>query len=250
MEQALQPHDPPVPAELAGQQTHGWTVEQWLRVDARRIQAVTRFAVEWWMRLAWRQRHIGAEHVPASGGVLACPNHTHWIDGWTQGLAHRRILRFMGKSELLDLPVIGAYLRRAGVFPVARGSGDAVAIDLARLLLQDGQFVIVYPEGTRCRTRGGGMGRPRRGAARLALATGCQVLPIATWGLQAGTGREHLPAWLRWLPFTRRVVTVYGSPFSVPPESDPTPERVAEVRDEIWSRIAAAYDQARSVRIR
>jgi 1-acyl-sn-glycerol-3-phosphate acyltransferase len=229
--------------------THGWTVRRWLEFDVGPTQRFTRRFLCWWMFVIWRMRAVGVENIPTEGAALSCPNHTHWADAWVQGVMHSRNIRYFGKRELVTSRGVGTYLRRAGVFPVHRGASDRTAIDLAELILRDGQFLVLYPEGTRCYKRGGGMGVPRRGAARLALTTGCMVLPSATWGLQPGTGREHLPTWLRWLPCTRRVTTVIGEPMRFEPEVDPSLERVSEVRDEIWRAIERCFEQARQLAI-
>ncbi len=234
--------------ETLRQRTCGWSVEQWLRVDARAVYWITRMSVAWWLRTGWRLRHYGSEHLPESGVVLACPNHSSWLDGWVQALGHRRIPRWMGKQEIIKWPIVGQYLRRGGVFPVARGASDGVAIDIGRLLLEDGQFVVVYPEGTRIRQHAE-LGTPRRGAARLALAAGAVVLPIATYGLKPGTGREYLPRVLRWLPCARRVTTVFGKPITITAEVDPSPARIDELRDHIWDEVTQIYELARRMTI-
>ncbi len=235
------------PAILA-QQSCGWTVERWLHVDARVIYWMTRLCVVWWLRMGWRLRFYGAEHVPTSGDVLACQNHSSWLDSWIGAIGHRRIPRWMGKQEVVNWPVVGWYLRRGGVFPVHRGAGDGAAIDMARLMLEDGQFVLVYPEGTRIRTSHQ-LGPARRGAARLALAAGATVLPMATYGLKPGTGREYLPRALRWLPFARRVTTVYGPPLLVSQEASASADRIGDVRDQIWEEVTRLYELARELTI-
>ncbi len=226
-------------------ETSGFTVREWLAFDAWRVQRVVRLIFEPPLKLLWRYKWIGTENIPAEGPLLMCPNHTHTFDFIPQAMGHRKPFRVMGKYEILRYPVAGRILREGGVFPVVRGASDSTAMNLANLVLEDGQMLIIYPEGTRCRTRGGGIGKPRRGAARLALATGCSILPVATFGMQPGTGRTHLPKWLRWLPFQRRVITVYGKPFSVEREDNPSVDRVNEVCEEIWRHVTDTYSEAR-----
>lgn len=233
---------------ILAQESCGWTVERWLRVDARVIYAITRVCVAWWLRLGWRLRYYGTKHVPTSGDVLACQNHSSWLDSWIGALGHRRIPRWMGKQEVVNWPVVGWYLRRGGVFPVHRGAGDGTAIDMAKLMLEDGQFVLVYPEGTRIRSSHQ-LGPARRGAARLALAAGATVLPMATYGLKPGTGREYLPRMLSWLPFARRVTTVFGEPIVVAQDGAASVERVGELRDQIWEEVTRLYELAREATV-
>lgn len=171
----------------------------------------------------------------------------HWLDSWIEALGHRRMPRWMGKRELLDTPILGSYLRKGGVFPVHRGGQDTAAIDIAATLLERGQRVVIYPEGTRIRAKD--LGKPHRGAARLALATGAPIQPVATFGLKPNTGRSHLPRAVCRTPFARRVTTIYGEPFVVPREESPSMDRVNEVRDEIWARVDELYFLAREVTI-
>lgn len=232
---------------LLAQRTHGWTVQQWAQLEPRATYHATRAVVEGWLRSCWRLRWYGADLVPADGATLVCPNHSSFLDSWIEALGHRRMPRWMGKRELIDAPLLGSYLRRGGVFPVDRGRADTTAIDIAAVLLDSGQRVVVYPEGTRVRTAPtpDGLGLPRRGAARLALATGAPIQPVATFGLKPDTGRGHLARAVRRTPFARRVTTVYGEPFTVPANDDPTRAEVDEVRDEIWDRVRDLYAVAR-----
>src|SRR5688572_9767424 len=117
-------------------ETHGWTVRQWLEVDPTVIQRRTTWAITWWISLVWKRTYVGADRIPDRGGVLSCPNHTHWIDAWIQGLGHtRRPVRYFAKSSLVTDRWIGGYLKRTGSFPVVRGGSDAAAINLAELIL-------------------------------------------------------------------------------------------------------------------
>lgn len=234
---------------VLAQRTHGWTVQQWTQLEPRATYNATRAVVAGWLRSCWRLRWYGAELVPTDGPTLVTPNHSHWLDSWIEALGHRRMPRWMGKRELIDAPILGEYLRRGGVFPVTRGGGDSTAIDIAACLLDSGQRVVVYPEGTRVRraATGDGLGEPRRGAARLALATGAPIQPVATYGLKADTGRGHLARAVRRVPFARRVTTVYGEPFTVPVETDPSQATIDELRDEIWHRVRELYAVARDV---
>jgi 1-acyl-sn-glycerol-3-phosphate acyltransferase len=149
-------------------------------------------------RLRWR----GIEHVPAQGGCVLAANHNSNLDPWALGLPlfPRRYLRFMGKSELFN-PVLGPILRAAGAFRVRRGEGDLQAIETAVRLVQSGEIVVMFPEGTR-REKGLMKRREARahtGAARIALAADAPLVPAAI----AGTDRLSRLAPIR---------VVYGEP--------------------------------------
>jgi 1-acyl-sn-glycerol-3-phosphate acyltransferase len=130
----------------------------------------------------------GQEHLPDSGGVIVVANHISNADPLALGqfLAYSgRWPRFLAKSSLFRVPGLGRVLADAGQIPVRRGGSHAVdALAQARAALEAGQAVVVYPEGTI--TRDGDLWpmRGRTGAARLALVTGCPVVPVGQWGAQ------------------------------------------------------------------
>ena len=130
----------------------------------------------------------GRELLPPTGGVIVVANHISNADPLALGqfLAYSgRWPRFLAKSSLFGVPVLGRLLGRVGQIPVERGSsraGDALAA--ARTALERGQAVVVYPEGTITRDPELWPMRGRTGAARLALATGCPVVPVDQWGAE------------------------------------------------------------------
>ena len=113
--------------------------------------------------------------------------------------------RFLAKQELFDKPIVGTVLRGAGQIPVRRGAGDTSSLEEAKRAMQEGEVVVIYPEGTTTTTDPNfSPGPGKTGVVRLSLATGVPILPIATWGGQyvwRKDGRQSLafgrPIWLR-----------------------------------------------------
>ena len=130
----------------------------------------------------------GRERLPAAGGVIVVANHISNADPLALGqfLAYAgRWPRFLAKSSLFGVPGLGWLLRGAGQIPVERASGHAGdALTAARAALEAGQAVVVYPEGTITYDPDLWPMRGRTGAARLALATGCPVVPVGQWGAE------------------------------------------------------------------
>ena len=130
----------------------------------------------------------GQDRLPPSGGVIVVANHISNADPLALGqfLAYSgRWPRFLAKSSLFRVPGLGRLLRGAHQIPVERGgtrAGDALG--QARAALEEGQAVVVYPEGTITRDPDLWPMRGRTGAARLALATGCPVVPVGQWGAE------------------------------------------------------------------
>jgi 1-acyl-sn-glycerol-3-phosphate acyltransferase len=135
----------------------------------------------------YQLRARGLEHLPKGGFVLAA-NHTSNFDPWPLGMPlwPRRQLRFMAKAELFN-PVLAPLLRASGAFKVRRGEGDVEAMRTAVELVQKGEIVVMFPEGTRQQKglRKKHVARPHTGAARIALASGAPLVPAAI----AGTDR-------------------------------------------------------------
>ena len=168
------------------------------------------------VRLLFRLRATGLEHLPKTGGYVLAANHTSNFDPWALGipLFPRRWLRFMAKSELYWWP-LGALLDAGGAFPVERGRGDVEAIARAVELVRGGEVVVMFPEGTRVRKglRKRWEARPHTGAARIAWQAGAPLVPAAI----KGTDR---------LARLRPLRVAYGPPVEVSEDSRETTERL------------------------
>lgn len=141
------------------------------------------------LRALTKQEWTGRENVPPEGvGVVLTPNHLSWVDPltvshfvWDNG----RIPRFLGKESLFRIPVIGRLITACGQIPVYRDSREAAsALQAAVEGVEQGQCVIIYPEGTLTKDPELWPMAGKTGAARVALQTGCPVVPIAQWGPQ------------------------------------------------------------------
>jgi 1-acyl-sn-glycerol-3-phosphate acyltransferase len=141
------------------------------------------------MLLLTRRDWRGAEHIPASGGVILVANHVSHADPLV--VAHfvhdaGRWPQFLGKQSVFEVPVIGWLLHRVRQIPVRRGTVDAArALEAAVAAVRAGDAVVIYPEGTTTRHPDLWPMRGRTGVARLWLETGAPVVPVVSWGPQA-----------------------------------------------------------------
>lgn len=131
----------------------------------------------------------GVDHVPPSGPVLLASNHRSYFDVAALAIVAARIgrpVRFMGKQELFDAPVIGRIARALGGIPVDREAHSGAPMREAAAALRAGEVVLVLPQGTI--PRGEAFFDPvlkgKTGVARLAAETGAAVLPVGLWGTQ------------------------------------------------------------------
>ncbi|WP_156822493.1 lysophospholipid acyltransferase family protein [Demetria terragena] len=135
-----------------------------------------------------RQDWSGGEYLPREGGFVIAANHVSYVDPFALGhflVDHGRAPRFLAKDSLFDMPGLGAVVRGTGQIPVKRNTaraGDAFAA--AVQAVRDGACVTVMPEATLSRDPGLWPMTAKSGAARIALETGCPLIPAALWGPQ------------------------------------------------------------------
>ncbi len=139
------------------------------------------------VKLVFRHRATGTEHVPATGGFVLAANHWSNLDPWPLAipLFPHRFLRFMAKAELFWFP-LGRLIRAGGAFKVRRGESDGEAIATAVELVREGYAVVMFPEGTRRRkgVRKRHEARWRSGAARIALTAEVPLVPAGISGTE------------------------------------------------------------------
>ena len=155
--------------------------------------------------------------LPRTGPLIMAANHASSADpvviGAFLGQILDRPLNWLGKRELVEFPLTGWAMRLGGIHPVNRESADLEAFRSAMRILDAGQVLAVFPEGTR--SRDGGLQRVREGVGMLALRSGAPVLPVAVIDSDLMWPRGRL------LPrFGRRVTVRYGTPFIVGDELD------------------------------
>jgi 1-acyl-sn-glycerol-3-phosphate acyltransferase len=153
---------------------------------------------------------FGAEHVPVSGPLILAPNHRSMLDIPVLMVAAPRKVTFMAKSEIYVNGALSLLWRRLGGFPVRREIADLRALDTALALLDRGEAVAVYPEGTRNREGAEPLLPFLQGAAWLALHTGAPIVPCGV----RGTGHRE-PLWKR-----RHVQVAFGERVDVAREPD------------------------------
>jgi 1-acyl-sn-glycerol-3-phosphate acyltransferase len=132
-------------------------------------------------RVAFRIRTYGHERLPRSGPAVLAANHIAAMDPLLLAAVTPRPIRYMAKIELLEMNrTLGTFLRHGGVFSVRRGEGDRDALRLARRVLQDGNLLGMFVEGTRQETEEIGPVHP--GATMIAMAEGAPVIPVVVQG--------------------------------------------------------------------
>jgi 1-acyl-sn-glycerol-3-phosphate acyltransferase len=127
--------------------------------------------------------HEGFDNVPLKGPCVVAANHISNLDTIYMGASLPRYPHFMAKRELYKNPFFAWFIRQLGSFPVNRGESDPWALKQAGRILDAGQILFMFPEGTRS-GRKAKMKRAKVGAVKLALEHRAPIVPAAIWGTQ------------------------------------------------------------------
>jgi 1-acyl-sn-glycerol-3-phosphate acyltransferase len=193
---------------------------------------LARAVLQPFFHLYFRLSRIGREHVPESGGVIYCSNHRSFLDPFVIGTITRRPIYYVAKSELFRYRLVGWLLNSLGAFPVLRGTGDQDMLATAKAILERGDSVLIFSEGTRVRP--GALGRPKRGVGRLALETGAPVVPVAVIGTEAVRRG--------WRIRPHKVRVRIGPPLTFPKVEQASPQLAAAVTDRIWPNVMLQWE--------
>jgi len=192
------------------------------------------------LRLLFRPKVTGLEHIPAAGGAILAANHVSFLDPMLLPLVvpRRRVL-FLTKVKYIDNPRLHWILRGAGVIPVAsddpRAIADAVVAGVAAL--KEGRLIGIFPEGTR--SPDGLLHRGKTGVARIAVQAGVPVIPAGISGTDLALPRGAM------LPRPRSVRIAFGAPITLTAPADGRASGIASraATDQIMAAIAALSGQ-------
>jgi 1-acyl-sn-glycerol-3-phosphate acyltransferase len=163
------------------------------------------------LRLMFRPRIEGLEHIPAEGAAIVAGNHLSFSDHFLMPAILPRRITFLAKQEYFTGPgikgrLVAAFFRSAGQIPVDRSGGRAADAALREGLgvLGRGELLGIYPEGTR--SHDGRLYKGRVGVARMALKAQVPVIPCAM------VGTFEIQPTGRVVPRIRRVTIRFGEP--------------------------------------
>lgn len=227
------------------------------------LYRVCRFISVGASRLAFPGRIVGAENLPTSGPYILAPVHRSYLDWLLVARLTRRRLRYIVKAEVWKSKAVGRFIEALGAFPVNRSGADRDALERCRAVLNGGEPLVMFPEGTR--RSGERVEDLREGVAYLALRAGVPVVPVGIGGSELAMPRGSR------LPRPRRVDLVVGPPLrqgvspddggkaavapaggGEPAASRPStrvPRReMRELSDRLEEAIQQAFDEARHLR--
>ncbi|MBE6563548.1 MAG: 1-acyl-sn-glycerol-3-phosphate acyltransferase [Ruminococcaceae bacterium] len=130
------------------------------------------------IRVLFRLTVTGAEKIPKEGKLIVCANHTSMLDVAVIITSMPRKINFMGKKEIFKIPLVGAFFRAMGAFPVDRGGGDVGAIKKTVSIIEEGGAVSIFPQGTRHQKEDPSKTEVKHGIGMMAYRSGADVLPL------------------------------------------------------------------------
>jgi len=175
-------------------------------------QAIHGWAVHNFCNLMIPYKAIDFEkYIPDNGAAVLCTNHnSEWdvIMTATSLIYHRkRVLYQMSKQGLFKVPIVNAWVRTHHAFPLKRGQHDVDSYNYAKYLLDNGELVMMYPEGT-TNPGGGELLEGHTGAMRLAIEKQVPILLVGVTGTE-----DTYPKHAKMLNFYKGSILKAGPPF-------------------------------------
>jgi 1-acyl-sn-glycerol-3-phosphate acyltransferase len=185
------------------------------KVLARLLYSVVRNAVVAFAKVFWRLKVVGLEHVPKTGAYVLAPGaHRSNIDTLVVSAVTRRRMRFMGKDTMWKYGWSAWFFSSMGGIPVHREGADRQAVKLAQQVLESGEPVVMFPEGTRLE---GPVIEPEKmfdGPAYVAARAGVPILPVGIGG-----GAKAMPVGSSGIRPTKMALVI-GPPLPAPASTD------------------------------
>ncbi len=173
-----------------------------------------------------RLRVEGTENIPKEGPLVIACNHLSLLDPPVLGTAASRKVHFMAKEELF-VPVLGTIYKILGAFPVRRGGADRAAIKHGIEILESGQVLAIFPEGTRSKT--GKLGKAQPGALMMASKAKATIVPACIIGTD----------YKRYGRIWPKVTVRFGKPIPFPQDAVVSKELLLELTDDMMHHIAS-----------
>lgn len=193
-------------------------------------------------RTYFRASVVGAEHIPTKGPFILSPIHRSNLDTPFIALATPRRLRYMGKESLWKGRFGAWFLTALGGFPVKRGTADREALRACQEVLERGEPLVLFPEGTR--QFGPETQHFFDGAAFLACRTGAPIVPVGLGGTEAAMPKGSK------MVHPVKMTIVIGEPLIPPPLADhgrASRKDIKTLTAELAERIQVLFDEAQEL---
>ena len=191
-------------------------------------------------KLYWRVSFEGLDNVPAEGPFVLAPVHRSFIDfGLVSGVTRRR-MGYMGKESLWDSKLLGSFISMLGAYPVNRGAPDREALRRTLDLLERGEPLVLFPEGTR--RRGPVVEHLHEGAPFVAARAGVPLVPVGIGGSERALPKG------RKVPRPVKIHIIVGPPLHPPAMAEgarhPSRRAVKELTVRLQDTLQDLFDRA------
>lgn len=201
---------------------------------------IVRFLIWFVAKLLWRISFEGLQNVPRAGPFVLAPVHRSFVDFGLVSAVNRRRMGYMGKESLWKSKAFGRFITMLGAYPVNRGAPDREALRRTLDILEKGQPLVLFPEGTR--RAGPVIEHLYEGAAFVASRAGVPIVPVGIGGSE-----RALPKGKR-LPRPVKIHVIVGEPIVPPPIAEgarhPSRRAVKELTVELQAVLQDLFDQA------
>lgn len=212
-----------------------WAAEISARPSGERVYNITRRTMELTLFRWLDIRSEGIEHLHTPPPVIIAPVHRSNLDSLIVGTIGRRRIPTLAKESLFKIKPVGWWLAGLGAIPLDRDAADREATRAARDILDQGNPLMVFPEGTR--QTGQEIGTLFDGTTWIAAKTGSAIVPVGVAGTETA-----MPPGAR---FPRRTkVGVVARPPIVMPDGRVPRSALAELTGTVRSELQAANDRA------
>lgn len=191
-------------------------------------------------KIWFRLEVVGRDRVPSDRPFILAPVHRSNIDFLLVSAVTRTRMRYMGKDSIWKWAPGGRFVSMLGAFPVRRGSADREALRTCMQVIENGEPLVMFPEGTR---RSGQVVEDIfDGPAYVAARTGVPLVPVGIGGSESA-----MPKGARFIR-PRKIVLVVGEPL-VPPIGDGSGRvsrtLVRSLTERLRAAVQAVFDDAR-----
>jgi 1-acyl-sn-glycerol-3-phosphate acyltransferase len=201
---------------------------------------IVRFLIWLVAKLFWRISFEGLDNVPAEGPFVLAPVHRSWIDfGLVSGVT-RRPMGYMGKESLWKYKPLGSFITMLGAYPVNRGAPDREALRRTLSILEKGEPLVLFPEGTR--RSGPVIEHLHEGAAYVASRAGVPLVPVGIGGSERALPKG------KGLPRPVKIHVIVGQPIRPQPIPEgarhPSRRAVKELTVQLQGVLQELFDRA------
>ncbi len=203
-----------------------------VQVGRRWYYRLSQIVIGLFFRTYFRHVTSGVENIPESRGAVIATNHVSVLDPILIGLDLPRPVYYMAKKSLHEIPLFGRLIRAYNAFPVNRRGSSRGALKMAREIVEKGNLLLIFPEGSR--GNGGGLRRFKPGIGKILTETGAPVVP----GFIGGAAQVW-PA-NRWFPRPVKTKMIFGQPVNYNnfAAGENRRKRYQKVADDIQERVA------------